>query len=65
MGPERDRAELSSAETTLDELTARITAIAERRQEQKDASVAAELFEVERSLRVAYRRLSAVRRRLG
>jgi hypothetical protein len=65
MGPDRDRAELSSAETTLDELITRITAIAERRQEQRDTAVAADLFEVERSLRVASRRLTAVRRRLG
>lgn len=65
MGSDRDRAALSSAETTLDDLIDRITAIAERRHEDRDAAVAADLFEVERSLRLARRRLVAARRRLG
>jgi hypothetical protein len=62
---DRDRAELSAAATTLDELIARVTELAERRHAERDAPVAGDLFEVERSLRVALRRLSAVRRRLG
>jgi hypothetical protein len=65
MGSDRDRAELSSAETTLDDLIARVTAIAERRHDDRDAAVAGDLFEVERALRGARRRLGAARRRLG
>lgn len=58
------RAVLSSAVTTLDELVARITGVAETMHQAGDESLAADLFEVERSLRMAHRRLSTVTRRL-
>ena len=52
------RAELSSVATALDELTRRLTGIAERLSAARDQSAAAELFEVERSLQGAQRRLA-------
>jgi hypothetical protein len=55
---------LSSAVTTLDELVARITGVAETMHQAGDESLAADLFEVERSLRMAHRRLSTVNRRI-
>ncbi len=58
------RAVLSSAVTTLDDLVARITGVAETMHRAGDESLAADLFEVERSLRMAHRRLSVVNRRL-
>ena len=58
------RAVLSSAVTTLDELVARITGVAEDLHSAGDESLASDLFEVERSLRMAHRRLSAVNRRI-
>jgi hypothetical protein len=58
------RAVLSSAVTTLDELVARITGVAEALHQAGDESLAFDLFEVERSLRMAHRRLSTVNRRL-
>jgi len=58
------RAVLSSAVTTLDDLVARITGVAETMLQGGDESLAADLFEVERSLRMAHRRLSAVNRRI-
>lgn len=56
-------AELSAVATTLDELVERVTALAERSLEAKDEQGAAELFEVERSLRAAARRLTTIERR--
>lgn len=61
---EPDRAELSSTATSLGELLARVTASAEALHTSGDDALAAELFEVERSLRAAMRRLDAVLRRL-
>lgn len=58
-----EHAELSSLATTLDDVLSRVTASAERLL-PADEQTAAELFEVERSLRVATRRLSAAVRRL-
>jgi hypothetical protein len=51
------RAELSSLTSTLDELTRRVTALAEQAQAREDEVVAAELFGVERALAGALRRL--------
>jgi len=48
---------LSSAATTLRELTARITATAEQRLAEGDEGAAGDLFEVERALRNASRKL--------
>jgi hypothetical protein len=53
-----EAAELSSLSTALDDLTRRVTAIAERRGDVEGDDVAASLFEVERALREARRRLS-------
>lgn len=58
------RAALSSAVTSLDELVARITGVAEAMHRAGDESLASDLFEVERSLRMAQRRLTVVTRRL-
>lgn len=58
-----ERAELSSLATTLHDVLDRVTASAERLL-PGDEQTAAQLFEVERSLRVAARRLdAAVRQR--
>ncbi len=51
------RTELSSITSTLDELTRRVTALAERSRDAGEADLAAELFTVERDLRGALRRL--------
>jgi len=50
-------AELSSLATALDELRARVGAIAERAAAEHDDDTATELFAVERSLQGAARRL--------
>ena len=54
-------AELSSLTTALDELTSRVVAIAEPLAGTADDSLANDLFEVERSLREAIRRLAHAR----
>jgi hypothetical protein len=51
------RPELSSVSTALDELTKRLSAMADATA-QGDQNLAVELFEIERSLRGAQRRLS-------
>jgi hypothetical protein len=61
---ETDRAELSALATSLDELTARITAVADRHQRTPQADVADALYEVERSLLAASRKLDRVVRSL-
>ena len=61
---EPDRAELSALATSLDELTARITAIADRHKGSPRADVADALYEVERSLLTAARKLDRVVRSL-
>jgi hypothetical protein len=59
---ESDRAELSALATTLDELTARLTATADRFQGSPRGDVADGLYEVERSLITASRKLERVLR---
>ena len=56
-------ARLSSAATSLDDLVERVGRVAEEVQRSGDESLAFDLFEVERSLRTAQRRLVAVTRR--
>ncbi|CAN5590063.1 hypothetical protein BH20ACT2_BH20ACT2_24500 [soil metagenome] len=56
-------AELSALATALDELTARVAAGAEQAQRDNAEELAGNLYEVERSLRSAGRRLGAVLRR--
>ncbi len=53
-------ARLLSAATSLDEITARITDTADRFSADGNDAVAADLFEVERALRNANRRLARV-----
>jgi hypothetical protein len=59
-----DHAVLSSVASSLDELTGRVTAIADRHQGQPTEDLARDLYEVERALRAAHRRLSEVVRTL-
>ncbi|MCX7621522.1 MAG: hypothetical protein N2037_11850 [Acidimicrobiales bacterium] len=60
-----DQAELSSAATILEELTVRVVTVANRMASATEEGLAADLFEVERSLRAAQRRLLEVVGRLG
>jgi hypothetical protein len=60
MGHHRDvtsRAELSSLTSSLDELTRRVTALAEQARASEQDELASELFGVERALTGALRRL--------
>ena len=59
-----DAAELSSISSALEELAARITQIAERRDGDPDDAVSTGLFEVDRSLRNAMRQLERARNRV-
>lgn len=59
---ESDRAELSALATTLDDLTTRLTAVADRYQGTDRSDVADGLYEVERSLLGASRKLDRVLR---
>lgn len=59
---ETDRAELTALATTLDDLTARLTSTADRLQGSPRDDVAEGLYEVERSLRTATRKLERVLR---
>lgn len=59
-----DRPELSSISGSLEELAARVVAIAEGRDSDPDDQLAAGLYEVDRSLRTAIRQLERVRSRL-
>ena len=62
-----DRAELDSALNTLEDVIGRVSGAAERHAGEaagEGESVAVDLFEVERSLRAASRRLAVVVRRL-
>jgi hypothetical protein len=54
---EHTRAELAPLATALDELTQRITDLAERYRTGTDDRVSTELFEIERTLQQASRRL--------
>lgn len=51
------RAELSSVTTSLDELTRRVATIAESAADDDTDPLAVELYEVERTLQGAHRRL--------
>lgn len=57
---DESRAELSSLATALEELTRRVTAIADRYAGADRDEVAVELYSVERSLTTATRRLARV-----
>jgi hypothetical protein len=59
-----ERAELDSATATIDDLVRRVSAAGEARLAEGDDGVATDLFDVERMLRAASRRLGAVVRRL-
>lgn len=59
-----DQAELSSIASNVSELKDRITVVAERWQKIERMDIAGDLFEVERALRTAERRLSRVGRSL-
>jgi hypothetical protein len=61
---ENRRAVLSSAATTLEELVARMAEAGEEANVAGEESLAHDLFEVERTLRMAHRRLEGVNRRL-
>jgi hypothetical protein len=58
-------AELSSLVSALDELTRRVTALAESATSSKDEEASRELFAVERSLSGATRRLARLTTTLG
>ena len=60
-----DGPELSSIQTSLEEVAARVVKIAERRDADPDDAVSVGLFEVDRSLRNALRQLERVRNRVG
>ena len=53
-----DRSELSSLSSLLEQLTQRITAMAEQSNREKDEGTAKELFAVERALSGAHRRIT-------
>ena len=55
-----DAAALSSISTALDELTQRIGALADEHKSSPREGVAADLYEVERNLNAAARRLKAI-----
>ena len=59
-----ERAQLSSARTTLDDLVVKVADIAEAMHGGGQDALAHDLFEVERALRMAQRRLDAVTRRM-
>lgn len=61
---EKRRAVLSSASTTLEDLVVRVAEAGEEADAAGEESLAHDLFEVERSLRMALRRLEGVTRRL-
>jgi hypothetical protein len=61
---ESDRAELSALATSLDDLTTRITAVADRHKGTPRGDLADGLYEVERSLLTASRKLDRVVRSL-
>jgi hypothetical protein len=61
---EKRRAVLSSASTTLEDLVVRMAEAGEEADAAGEESLAYDLFEVERTLRMALRRLEGVTRRL-
>lgn len=60
-----DLPELDSSATTIDDLVVRISGLADEHQRAGDEAVAADLYEVERSLRAAGRRLGSLLRRMS
>ena len=60
-----EHAQLSSAASTLDEVTRRLVAIADAHRESDSDDLSADIDEVERSLRTASRKLDRLLRRLG
>ena len=65
MAEPNDRADLDSVLHQIELLTARVTATADRHESDGDDVVASELYDVERALRTASRRLDGVLRRLA
>ena len=63
-GMDDPRSHLTSALTTLDELTQRLVEVADAHRDTEREDVAIDLDEVERSLRAANRRLQRLIRRL-
>lgn len=59
-----DLAELSSVASAISELKERVVGVAERYHAEERDEIANDLFEVERSLRTAERRLARVNRAL-
>ena len=59
-----DVAQLSSLSTSLGTLTERVTRLADELQASPREDVAADLYEVERNLQEAHRRLRALVRRI-
>jgi hypothetical protein len=65
MNASSDRAELSSLRAQVDELSKRVTSIAERYGDSPDSAVAADLFAAERALATARRSLERAEVHLG
>ncbi len=61
---EAEHAVLSSAATTLVELADRVEGVADTLDKQQEEGLASDLFEVERTLRIAVRRLDHVLKRM-
>jgi hypothetical protein len=62
--PASDAASLQSALTALEDLAGRVVEVADRHRDRPEGEVAVGLYEVERSLRAATRRLEQVVRLL-
>ena len=62
---ELDTAQLSSLSSSLDDLASRITTLADALGDSPREDVAADLYEVERHLQAADRRLKALVRRVS
>lgn len=60
-----DAAQLSSLSTALHDLTDRVTALADEYQSSPREDVAADLYDVERNLQAALRRLRGLVDKLG
>lgn len=65
MNSASDLAEISSLTTALAEMKDRVTSIADRYHHAERDDIAGELYEVERSIRMAERRLESARRALA
>ena len=64
-GVDLDTAQLSSLSTSLGDLAQRVTDLADGLQGSPREDVAADLYEVERSLQAAHRRLQELVRKVG